>query len=257
MNMKIYVCVKHVPDTAANITLIGKAAYDESIKFVMNPYDEYALEAAVRIVEQEGGEVVAVTVGKESAIQTVRAALAVGADRGIHVCTEVQFLDSHQTSQALEKAIRMDGTPDLILSGKQSVDSEGMQTPYRLAAAFDMPVVSEVASLSMGDGTVLVEREIGGGEREVIEIALPCVIGTTRGLNDPRYPKMMDVMKAKKKEVKPVRLSELGLAAFAPTSELLELTPVPERGKAMIFEGTAHDTVEQVLDLLKKKDRIL
>jgi electron transfer flavoprotein beta subunit len=255
--MKIYVCVKHVPDTATNITVIGEAGYDESIKFIMNPYDEYALEAAVRIVEQEGGEVVAVTVGKESALHTLRAALAVGADRGIHVRTDVQFLDSFLTSQALKKAIDADGSPDLIFTGKQSVDSEGMQTHYRLAAAFDMPAASEVVTLSMAGGNMLVEREIGAGEREVIEMSLPCILGATKGLNEPRYPKMMDVMKAKSKEVKKMDLSELGLEAFAPTSELLKLAPVPERGRGRMLEGEVRDMVEQMVDLLRNENRVL
>jgi len=118
--MHIYVCAKHVADTAATISIIGEKAFDESIKFVINPYDEYALEEAVRIVENQGGEVIVVTVGKESAVHTVRAALAVGADRGIHVKTDAQFVDATLTSLALRKAIEMDGSPDLIFTGKQS-----------------------------------------------------------------------------------------------------------------------------------------
>lgn len=255
--MKIVVCIKHVPDTAMNITVVGEAGYDESIKFVMNPYDEYALEEAVGIVEREGGEVVAVTVGKPSAIHTLRAALAVGADRGIHVETDMQFLDSFVTSEAIKKVIEMDGKPDLIFTGKQSVDSEGMQTHYRLAAALDMPVASEVVALELAGGKVHVQREIGGGEREVIEMGLPCVIGVTKGINEPRYPKMMDVMKAKKKEVKSVRFSELGLEAFAPTSELIKLSRPLKRGKGRILRGGVREMVEQVVDLLKHEERVL
>ncbi len=131
--MQIYVCVKHVPDTAANIKITGDAEFDESVKFVVNPYDEYGVEEAIRIVKKNGGEVVVVTVGKEAAVNTMRSALAMGAARGILVKTEKQFLDSSLTSLALHRAIIEDGVPDLIFTGKQSVDSEGSQTHYRLA----------------------------------------------------------------------------------------------------------------------------
>ena len=149
--MQIYVCVKHVPDTAANIKVVEPAGFDESVKFVVNPYDEYGLEEALQIMAKAGGgEVVVVTVGKESAISSLRTALAVGATRGILVKTDAQFLDSGLTSRALQKAIQQDGTPDLVFTGKQSVDSEGMQTPYRLAVALDMPVVTEVVKVDLG-----------------------------------------------------------------------------------------------------------
>ena len=255
--MKIYVCVKHVPDTAATITVIGETGFEDSIKFVMNPYDEYALEEAVRIVEQEGGEVVALTVGRESAVTTLRAALAMGADRGIHVITETFFLDSLLTSQVLKKVIETDGSPDLIFTGKQSVDSEGMQTHYRLAAAMDLPIANEVSVLSVADGKATAEREKGNGERDVIEMTLPCVIGAEKGLNEPRYPKMMDVMKAKKKEVKQIRLSELGLETSTASSELLKLEPAPERGRARMLEGDVKGAMEQLVDLLEKQDKVL
>ena len=114
--MQIYVCVKHVPDTAASIKVVEPAAFDESVKFVVNPYDEYGLEEALRIVSKTGGEVVIVTVGKASAVNTTRTALAVGASRGILVKTDAQFLDAGLTARALQKAIQQDGAPDLVLS---------------------------------------------------------------------------------------------------------------------------------------------
>ena len=200
--MQVYVCVKHVPDTAANIVVVGENEFNESVKSVVNPYDEYAIEEAVQTVKQTGGEVVIITIGKEEAIATVRSALALGADRAIFVKTEAQFLDSSLTSKILKKAIEQDGSPDLIFMGKQSVDSEGMQTHYRLAAAFDMPVATEIIEFKLGEGKAVVVREIDGGIKEVSEITTPCVIGTTKGLNEPRYPKLPDILKAKKKEVK-------------------------------------------------------
>ena len=256
--MKIYVCVKHVPDTAAKITVVGDSEFAETCKFIVNPYDEYAVEEGVQLVKAAGGgEVIIVTVGKESAVNTMRAALALGADRGILVKTDAQFLDSGLTSRALQKAIEQDGGADLIFCGKQSIDSEGMQTPYRLAQAMDMAVVSDVVALSVGDGKAVAEREIGGGSREVVEMQLPCVIGATRGLNEPRYPKLPDIMKAKKKEIKQIDIADLGLDLASSLTEIVNLEAVPERGEARFMEGGTRESVEQLVRILKEEDKVL
>jgi len=256
--MKIYVCVKHVPDTAAKITVVGGTGFAETCKFIVNPYDEYGVEEAVQQVKQAGsGEVVIVTVGKESALVTMRAALALGADRGILVKTDNQFLDSALTSRALYKAIEQDGSPDLIFCGKQSIDSEGMQTPFRLAKIFDMPVVTEVVDLSIHDGVATVEREIGGGSREVVDMPLPGVIGATRGLNEPRYPKLPDILKAKKKEVQLIDIVDLGLDLTAPQTEIVNLVAMPERGQARMMEGSTRQMVEQLVKILKEEEKVL
>jgi electron transfer flavoprotein beta subunit len=254
--MQIYVCVKHVPDTAANIKITGEAQFDESVKFVVNPYDEYGIEQAIQLVKDNGGEVIVVTVGKESAVNTMRSALAMGATRGILVKTETQFLDSTLTSLALQKAIDEDGKPDLIFTGKQSVDSEGSQTHYRLAQAFDMPVVTEVVALALQDGRAVVEREIGGGVKEVIEIQTPCVIGATKGLNEPRYPKLPDILKAKKKEVKLIDIADLGIDSAAGKAHIQELEPVPERGQAKMIDGNPGEIAAQIVDIIKEETGI-
>jgi electron transfer flavoprotein beta subunit len=254
--MQIYVCVKHVPDTAANIKITGQAQFDESVKFVVNPYDEYGIEQAIQLVKDNGGEVIVVTVGKESAVNTMRSALAMGATRGILVKTETQFLDSTLTSLALQKAIDEDGKPDLIFTGKQSVDSEGSQTHYRLAQAFDMPVVTEVVALALQEGRAVVEREIGGGVKEVIEIQTPCVIGATKGLNEPRYPKLPDILKAKKKEVKLIDIADLGIDSAAGKAHIQELEPVPERGQAKMIDGNPGEIAAQIVDIIKEETGI-
>jgi electron transfer flavoprotein beta subunit len=251
--MQIYVCVKHVPDTAANIKITGEAQFDESVKFVVNPFDEYGVEQAIRLVKDNGGEVIVVTVGKESAVNTMRSALAMGATRGILVKTETQFLDSTLTSLALQKAIDEDGKPDLIFTGKQSVDSEGSQTHYRLAQAFDMPVVTEVVALALKEGRAVVEREIGGGVKEVIEIRTPCVIGATKGLNEPRYPKLPDILKAKKKEVKLIDIADLGIDSAAGRTEIQELEPVPERSEAKMLDGDPGEIAAQLVAIINEE----
>ncbi|MCP4689228.1 MAG: electron transfer flavoprotein subunit beta/FixA family protein, partial [Desulfobacterales bacterium] len=207
--MQVYVCVKQVPDTAANIKVVGEAEFRESVKVVMNPYDEYAVEEAIQIVKKKGGEVVIASVGKANAVHAIRSALAMGADRGLLVKTDKQLLDSDAAARALKKVIERDGDPDLILTGKQSADSEGMQTHYRLAAAFGAPAASEAVALTLADGKAEVTCEMGGGERAVMEMTLPGVIGVMKGLNEPRYPKLPDILKAKRKKIKEIDISQL------------------------------------------------
>jgi len=255
--MQIYVCVKHVPDTAAKITVARDNAFAENIKFIVNPYDEYGVEEAVQLAKQAGGEVVIVTVGKESALNTMRSALALGADRGILVKTDAQFLDSAVTAMALKQAIEQDGKPDVIFTGKQSIDSEGMQTPYRLAQAFGLPVVSEVVDLQIADGKAIVERETGRGRREVLEMKLPCIIGATRGLNEPHYPKLPDIMKAKKKEISQVHLEDLGLKTSGGLTELVKLESVAERGRARMLAGNPREMVATLVRVLKEEEKVI
>jgi electron transfer flavoprotein beta subunit len=246
--MLIYVCLKHVPDTAANIRPLGGTEFDESVKFIMNPYDEYALEQALLIRESgSGAEVIAVTVGKEAAASTLRTALAMGADRAIHVRTETYFKDAVETGRLLHRAISWDGAPDLILTGRQSVDTEGMQVPYRLGVFFDIPVVVNVAAFSMAEGLITVEREIEGDVREVIEMTLPCIVGATKGLNRPRCATLPDMMKAKKKEIRVMTLADLGAAPDLPAMELLGLQPAPDRGRGRMLEGSPEQMARELL----------
>jgi electron transfer flavoprotein beta subunit len=251
--MQIYVCLKHVPDTAANIRPLAGAAFDESVKFIVNPYDEYALEQALKI--REGGanaEVVAVTVGREAAASTLRTALAMGADRAILVKTETYFTEAMETARLLHGAISRDGSPGLILTGRQSVDAEGMQVPYRLGVLFDMPVAINVVSFSMTGELVTVEREIEGDVREVIEMPMPCIVGATKGLNRPRCATLPDMMKAKKKEIRVIPRTDLGMALPEPVVELLELQTVPDRGRGRMLEGAPDEMVRELLDILRE-----
>ncbi|MBT6340996.1 MAG: electron transfer flavoprotein subunit beta/FixA family protein [Desulfobacula sp.] len=256
--MKICVCVKHVPDTAASIKLAGDKGFEDSeIKFVSNPYDEYGIEEAVSLVEKQGGEVVIVTLGKASAVTTIRSAMAMGAHRAILVKTDSQFLDSDLTAKALKAAMDQDGLPDMIFTGKGSVDTESFQTQYRLAKFFGMPVVNEVSNLIIDEGKAIAQREIEGGEKQVIQMSLPCVIGATKGLNEPRYPKFPDIMKAKKKEIKEIDLLDLGIEASQGKVTLEKLESVPERSGAKMLEGSVDDQVTELVRILKDDEKVL
>ncbi len=248
--MKIFVCVKHVPDTAANVNVVNGNSFDDSVKFVVNPYDEYAIEEAVQIKKKRGGEVIIVTLGTKQAIATIRAALAIGADRGIHIKTDELMVETMTTAKALKKAIELDGSADLILTGKQSVDSEGMQTQYYLANELGLPVVTEVSSLVLEKEQAIIECDLGSGEVAVMELPLPCVIAATKGLNEPRYPKLPDILKAKRKPVKEINLSELIPDDLTQRASIISLEAVPEKGQATILEGSTTQAVNKLVDLL-------
>ncbi len=256
--MKIFVCVKHVPDTAAIIRVAGDAGYDDSeLKFIANPYDEFGVEEAVGLVEKHGGEVVVLTVGKATAVTSIRGALAMGADRAILVKIDGQFLDSQLTARALKAVIDQDGPADMIFTGKGSIDTESFQTQYRLAKYLGLPIVSDVSSLTVDQDKVTAQRESGGGEKQVVEMAIPCIIGAAKGLNEPRYPSLPNVMKARKKEIKEIELADLGIALSESRVTIEKLQSVPERDGARMLEGSVDEQVTELIKILKETERVL
>jgi electron transfer flavoprotein beta subunit len=255
--MKIFICVKHVPDSAAKITLKGKDRFDESITFILNPYDEHAVEEAARVKKQVGDcEVIAVSVGKKDAENTLRSALAMGADRAILIQTDDRP-DSIVTARALKAAIEQDGKPDLIFTGKESIDSEGFQTMYRLAAGLDMPVASSVVAFSLEQDRVVVECEMEAGATGVVEMPLPCIIGTGKGLNKPSYPTLPAIMKARKKEVKIIDLESLTIEKPVSSMEILELKPAVEERGAKELKGPPEEAVGELIRILREEARVL
>jgi electron transfer flavoprotein beta subunit len=255
--MKIYVCVKHVPDSAANITIKGKNQIDERITFILNPYDENAIEEAARLKKQTGdSEVIAVTLGKQDAINTVQSALAMGADRGIFIKT-VDRPDSIATARALKAAIEQDGKPDIIFTGKESIDTEGFQTMYRLAAALDMSVVSNVVALTLKQNRVLVECQMEAGARSMMEMPLPCVIGAGKGLNKPSYPTLPAIIKARKKEVKQIDLDSLDIAKASGSMEVLALQPAIDDRRPQELKGQPEAVGKQLIRILREEAKVL
>ena len=257
--MLIFVCVKHVPDTAATIQLTGETEYDEGVKFVMNPYDEFAVEEALQLRDRlsDGSEVVLVTYGKQGAVATLRAGLAMGADRAIHVVCGEQLADSAKTAHVLAAAIRRDGEPGLVFAGMHAVDTEGMQTPYRLAALLDLPVTTNVVAFAYDDGLVRVEREAEGGAKERIEMRAPCVVAACIGLNQPRYPKMPDIIKAKKKPIETMEQAALGVEPSPSATRLVRMELPPEKPPAKILEGAPREAARELVRLLREEAKVI
>jgi len=246
------VCIKQVPDTETRVKVAadGRSLDPAGVTLIMNPYDEFALEQALRVREQLGaGEVVAVSLGAAGVQTTLRTALATGADRAIHLKSDVGAPDSLAVAKALADAIRP-LEPGIVWLGKQAMDDDGAQVGPMLATLLGRPCVTVVAKFELAGQTVKLEREIEGG-REVVEVALPVVLTADKGLNEPRYASLKGIMAAKKKVIEE-RLVELG----APHLERVSFELPPARaGGRIVGEGVG--AIPELLRVLREEARIL
>jgi electron transfer flavoprotein beta subunit len=249
--MKIAVCIKRVADseTRVKIAADGKTLDEAGVKFILNPYDEFAVEEALQRKEKAGaGEVAVIACGPAVTQETIRTALAMGADRGVLLEAAIPA-DGLAVARALAAELK-DGAYDLILFGKMAIDDYNQQVGPMVAEILDRPCVTCVAHLDIADGKGTAEREVEGG-MEVVEFPLPAVLTVDKGLNEPRYPALKGIMAAKKKplEVKPVQLEAGGL-------EVLAMAPPPERKEGRIVgEGAA--AVPELVKLLREEAKVL
>lgn len=257
--MRIFVCLKQVPDTETRIKLkADQSGIDETgIKWVMNPYDEFAVEEALKLKEAAGsGQVTAVSVGpKVRVIEALRTALAMGADDAIVIDSEVT-LDSLWTARALAGAIGKEGGFDLILAGKLAIDDNAASVPQILAEALNVPHVTVVSKLTAGSPLVA-EREIEGGAREVFEVRGPCVVAANKGLNVPRYASLPGIMKAKKKPVKELTLADVGVDSSQIRVRLKDFRLPPEKPPVKMISGDAAAQAKELVRLLMDEAKVL
>lgn len=255
--MKLFVCIKHVPDSAAHISVIDNLRIDENITFLLNPYDEHAVTEAVRIRDSHpGSEVIAVCLGKADAEKTLRSAMAMGADRGILIKTEKRH-DGIETAMALKAAIERDGSPALIFTGKESIDDQGMQTQFRLGALFDFPVATNVVRLDIVSGKAVVDAEFSGGVADTYEMSLPCVIGAGKGLNAPKYPTVRDVMRSRKSPIRILEFSGLNMETPEARMEVIELTPYIQKRQPKEITGSPLEIAQKIVEILKDEAKVL
>ncbi len=226
--MKILVPIKRVPDPATTIRVLpdGSGIATDNVKWVINPFDEIAIEEALRIKEKQGGgEIVLVTIGQTAWQEQLRTGLAMGADRAILVKNDAP-LDSLAIARILAK-IAGDEKPDLILLGKQAIDDDSNQVGQMLAELLGWPQATFASKVEIADGKVTVIREVDGG-LETIAFALPALITTDLRLNEPRYASLPGIMKARKKELKEVDAASLGVD-LAPKLKIKTLAAPPKR----------------------------
>lgn len=250
--MKIAVGIKRVPDTETRIAIgAGGTSIDESgVKFVMNPYDEYAVEEALRLRDAAGeGEVVVVAMGTDASKETIRTALAMGADRGVLLETDDRVLDPIAAGKALAAELA-EGGFDLLLFGKLAIDDYNHAVGVVVAERLDLPCVSAISKLEIADGKGRAEREVEGGV-EVVEFPLPAVLTTDKGLNEPRYPALRGIMLAKKKplDVKPVEVETGGLSVRE-----LKLPPARPEGRIV---GEGPEAVPALIEALRTEAKVL
>jgi electron transfer flavoprotein beta subunit len=248
--MNIVVCISQTPDTATKIAVgaDGKNIDAKGVKFVLNPYDEFAVEEALRRREAGGGTVTLLCVGGEGAKETIRLGLAMGADKAILIKDEAKS-DSFVVASELATVIR-ELNPELILLGRQSVDYDSAQIGPMLAELLDLPVVSFVTKLEINGTAVKAERDIEGG-KEVVETSLPCIITAQKGLNDPRYPKLPDIMKAKSKPIE-----DRPSTSVEARVETIEMKQPQQKGSGKMLEFTP-DNVREMVRLLHEEAKVI
>ncbi|MCF6248018.1 MAG: electron transfer flavoprotein subunit beta/FixA family protein [Desulfobacula sp.] len=255
--MQIYICVKHVPDSAAHITILDKNRIEENVNFLLNPYDEHAITESIKIKDKyPGSEVIAVCLGKQDAEKTLRSAMAMGADRSILIASDALH-DSIATARILKAAIEQDGNPGLIFTGKESIDSEGMQTQFRIGALFDFPVATNVVRLDIEADAVIVDTQMSGGIANTYEMTLPCVIGAGRGLNTPGYPTFPDVVKSKKKPVKKIALTDLLVETAHSSTNIIALEPLTQTRTPEEITGNAKEIALKIVNILKEEAKVI
>ena len=249
--MKIVVCVSHVPDTATRIKIgsDGKTIDSTGVTYIINPYDEYAVEEALKLKEKSGsGEVVAVSVGTDNNKETIRKALAMGVDSAVLLKDE-NHRDSLGIANALAEEIKAQGAK-LVFMGKQSVDYDNSIVGQLTAELLDYNCVPVVVKLDIEGDKVIAEREIEGG-REVVETSLPVVITCQKGLNEPRYASLKGIMAAKKKTIE-----EKPAASFTPTSEVLKMYLPAGKQPGRII-GSDASAVPELVRLLKEEAKVI
>ena len=256
--MNIIVCVKQVPakDAPLAISADGTWIRESDIGFEMNEPDSYALEEALRLKEKHGGEVVALSMGPERVKQTIKEALAKGADRGIHVSDDKFFaLDPLGSARSLAAALK-DQKFDLILTGLQSDDHGFGQTGVLLAELLGLPHATIIMQIDVTDGRMKLKRELEAGWFQWVELPLPAVLSIQSGINKVRYATLKGIMAAKKKEIASVPRESLGVNS-APTQKV-EKIYVPQKTKKTEFiSGSAKEAAGKLIEKLKHEARVL
>jgi electron transfer flavoprotein beta subunit len=258
--MKIVVCVKYVPDTAIKMKIAGdgKAVDLTGVAFVVNPYDEFAVEEALKIKEKLGGEVVVVGAGAEAATQGLRTCLAMGADSAVLVQDPaLENADSFVIGTVLAKVCRT-LAPDLVLFGKHAIGVDNGQVSSVVAEQLDLPQASVVTKLEVAEKTFRAERDIEGAQ-EVVEGSLPAVITAQKGLNTPRLASLKGIMAAKKKTITVQSPADLGLTAddLKPRVAVELITMPPSRPPGKILKGEVAETVPQLVKLLHEEAKVI
>lgn len=258
--MKIFVCIKQVPDTEAKIKVNpDQSGIDEAgIKWVINPYDEYAIEEALKLKAANAGSTVTIaSLGpKKRVIDAIRTGLAMGADDGLVIDAE-DNMDSYTVAKALSSAIKAEGDAAIIFTGRQAIDSNSASFSQQLADFMELPHATVVSKFEAADGTFTVEREVEGGSKEVIELKGACVVGANKGLNTPRYASLPGIMKAKKKPLKEVEFSSLGVDAAEQKIKFVDYKMPADKPAVQMLDGDFAAQAKSLVTKLREEAKVI
>ena len=257
--MKIFVCVKQVPDTETKLKLAaGGASVDfTGVKWVLNPYDEFAVEEALKLKATKPEAIVtAISVGPKARVsESLRTALAMGADEAI-VVDGPENLDSYATAKVLAAALKAEGF-DLVFSGKGAIDDNQMAVTQMVAELLGVPHANVVSKFEFKGTTVFVEREADGGTHEKLELRLPAIVGANKGLNTPRYASLPGIMKAKKKTIKELSWDGLGVSASDVKTSFAAYVLPPERPSCKMLTGDPGAQAQALAQLLRTEAKVI
>lgn len=257
--MNIFVCIKQVPDTETKIKIAadGKAIDTAGIKWILCPYDEFAVEEAIRFKEKNPGAVVTVvSAGPDRAAEALRTALAMGCDDAVHVAAP-ENADSYLAAKCLARAIQKAGQPHIVFTGKQAIDDDAAQVTQAMAEFLQLPAVTVVLKAEYGANSIKAWREIEGAAQEEYNIPTPCVIAAQKGMNEPRYASLPNIMKAKKKEIKKFTLADLDLADGSTKIRYHSLSLPADRQACKMVSGDVQAQAKELARLLHEEAKIL
>ncbi|MFD1206541.1 electron transfer flavoprotein subunit beta/FixA family protein [Sporosarcina contaminans] len=257
--MNIYALVKRTFDTEEKIAVSNGKIVEDGAEFIINPYDEYAIEEAIQVRDEHGGEVTVITIGDEEAEKQLRTALAMGADKAVLINTEddLDEMDEFTAAKIIAEYLK-DKDADLILAGNVAIDGGSGQVGPRVAELLGINYVTTITDLKIDGTSVKIVRDVEG-DSETIETSLPLLVTAQQGLNEPRYPSLPGIMKAKKKPLEELELDDLDIDEddVEAKTETIEVYLPPQKAAGRVLEGDLSDQVKELVELLNKEAKVL
>jgi electron transfer flavoprotein beta subunit len=255
--MNIVVLLKRTFDTEEKVVIKDNKISEDCVEFIINPYDEYAVEEGIRLRDELGGEVTILSMGPAESDKELRTALAMGVDKAILVDDESLFGDEYTVSNVLAAIIK-EKEFDIILAGNVSVDNGAGQVASRIAEILDIPQVTTITKLTVEGNKVTAERDVEG-DLEIIETTLPALFTAQQGLNEPRYPSLPGIMKAKKKPLERIGASDIqvSLELLKSKTEIVELVSPPKKEAGRILTGDKEEQAKELVQLLRNEAKVI